>query len=284
MAYYTDPKQQTPGFATNAYAGWPQQQQQPASSPPFGTNAYSSLPSKGGTSTGQWTGGAGTAVPDGGAAGGGGAAGMMGGGHDYTTVTTKAPGEDPPLAGPGYQEDFYKQHGQDLLNDPSASEQLFAEGVKGSNPFYDYAQQQTIKAINDQSAARGNFNSSYTMRNIGNAVADLRGQQAHELGQLAGQADSGKFGRYDRSNQYAGDAQDQLQARMNAGVNAYTGLADKQADQVHGFYDSAGKEMSQADMAAIELQLKQAGMTTEEIQSFLSGMSQLGGTAVKAFG
>lgn len=214
---------------------------------------------------------------------GGGVAGGMAGGHAYAAGPTGYTGaSDAPLAGPGYQEDFYKQHGQDLLNTPSASETLFGEGAAGSNPFYDYAQQQTIKAINDQSAARGNFNSSYTMRNIGNAVADLRGQQAHELGMLAGQADSGKFARYDRSNEYAGDAQNQLQNRMNAGINAYTGLADKQAGQVGGFYGNAGKEMSDANKAAIELELKRAGLTQEEIAAVFKGIGTGAGDVVKA--
>lgn len=191
-------------------------------------------------------------------------------------------GSEGVLSGPGYNEDFYKKYGDDLMGKPSASEDLYSQGVAGSNPFYDYAQDQTIKAINDQSSVRGNFNSSYTMKNIGTQVASLRGQQAHELGMLAGQADQGRFGRYDRAEGYSKDAQRSTEDRVKAAGNAYTDLANDQADKVHGFYDAAGKEMSQADMAAIEVQMKRAGMTAEEIAAVFKGVGEGAGDIVKA--
>ncbi len=131
------------------------------------------------------------------------------------------------------------------------------------------AQQQATKAINDASAARGNFNSSYTMKNIGNAVADLRGQQAHELGQLAGQADTGKFGRYDRTSSYADRAQQRLEDRANGSIDAYGKLARDQAGLVDNFYGKAGDQMSQANLASIEASLKAAGMDAAETKAYM---------------
>lgn len=192
----------------------------------------------------------------------------MGKGYLGTYVPPDNSGEGV-LSGPGYDEEWYKKHGEDLVNTPSASEDLYSRGVSGSNPFYDYAQQQTIKAINDASAARGNSNSSFTMKNIGNAVADLRGQQAHELGQLAGQADSAKTSRYGASQRFANSAQDSTESRINQVTRNTTDLADKQARLVNPFYSEAGRQMSAADMANIELLLKKAGLSGQQAKEML---------------
>lgn len=205
-------------------------------------------------------------------------------------ATPKLPGQETgpsmegPLSGAGYGEDWYKQYGQDLMKTPSASEDLYARGVEGSNPFYDYAQQQTIKAINDASAARGNFNSSYTMKNIGNAVADLRGQQAHELGQLAGQSDTSRYGRYDRGASYADTAQKLLEDRAQRQIDSRMGLAQGQAGLVGGFYGEAGRESQQAEMARIEAMLKKSGMSLEETKFMMDMIGNIGSTATKVIG
>lgn len=186
------------------------------------------------------------------------------------------------LSDPGYNEDWYKKYGESLMGSPSASESLYAEGAAGSNPFYDNAQKQTIKAINDAAAARGDFNSSYTMNNIGMAVADLRGQQAHELGQLAGQADAAKLGRFNASEGYSGDAQNALERRAMGASNAYTNLANDQAGLVGGFYGEAGKEATTAQMAAIEAALKKSGLDMAQFNQLMNSLTSLGGGAIKA--
>jgi hypothetical protein len=207
--------------------------------------------------------------------GGGGGAGLTQGG---------GAGPEYPLAGPGYQEDWYKTYGNDLMGTPSASEDLYSRGVAGSNPFYDYAQEQTIKAINDAAAARGNFNSSYTMKTIGNAVADLRGQQAHELGILAGQSDQGRFGRYDRGNDYSGDAQRAMENRANMSVSQALDVASKRAGLVGGFYGEAGRESTMATMAAIEAELKRMGLDAQYVQQAMNVFMQSLGSGAQIFG
>lgn len=193
-------------------------------------------------------------------------------------------GDESPLAGPGYREDWYKKYGQDLMGDPTASERLFDMGVAGSNPYYDFAQQQAIKAINDSAAARGGFNSSYTQNLIGKTVADIRGQQAHELNMLAGQADTGKFGRYDRGERYAGNAQDAMENRANRGLDYAYKLASGKANLVPGFYGEAGRESFQAQMAAIEAALKKAGLTSAEAQQMLNQFGQGVGIFTSLYG
>lgn len=190
--------------------------------------------------------------------------------------------QNAPLADPGYLEDLYKQHGQDLINDPSASEKLFAEGAAGSNPFYDYAQQQTIKAIDDSSAARGNYNSSYTLHNIGNAVADLRGQQAHELGQLAGQSDTARANRYNDSFNYADRAQGRMEGRARSSIEDQGTIDRGRAGLVNGFYGEAGKESTAAYMAKIEAMLKESGMPLEEQKQILDSILATAGVVTKA--
>lgn len=188
-----------------------------------------------------------------------------------------------PLSGPGYEEEFYKKYGQDLMNKPSSSEELFAQGMAASNPFYDYAQQQTIKAINDATAAGGSFNSSFREKNIGNAVADLRGQQAHELAQLAGQADKGRIDRYDTTGDFAHGAQDAMEDRARGAIDDELDLARGRGGLVGDFYGEGGREAQQAKMAEIEAALKKSGLSAEETKQMMQtifGVGQVISSAV----
>ena len=191
---------------------------------------------------------------------------------------------DAPLAGPGYNEDWYKTYGQDLMKSPSASEDLYSRGVAGSNPYYDYAEQQATRAINNAAAARGGWNSSYALKQIGDSTANIRGQQAHELDMLANQADQAKFGRYDRGQNYAESAQNSTERRITGGVNAYTGLANNQADKVGSFYMEGGREATQSEMAAIEAQLKAAGLTSQEAKQMMDEAGSIAGLFAKLYG
>jgi hypothetical protein len=193
-------------------------------------------------------------------------------------------GGEAPLAGPGYEEDWYKKYGQDLMGAPSASEDLFAKGMAGSNPFYDEAQKQATKAINDASAARGGFNSSHAITAIGNTTAKLRGLQAHELGMLAGQADAGKFGRYDRGNDYASGAQRAMENRANSGLDRDMRLSDSQANLVQGFFETAGKGYTAAQMAAVEAALKASGLTSAEAKAMMDQATSVAGIIGSFYG
>lgn len=186
-----------------------------------------------------------------------------------------------PLATPGAAENFYSQHGNDLM-DPSASEKLFAEGDAGSNPFYDYAEGRATDSINAAERARGGYNSGAALAEIGNSSAYLRGQQAHELGQLAGQSDTQRLGRYGLTGQMADTAESQQQNRIMGGINAEMGLDSSQAGQVGGFYGTAGGENQQAQMASIEAKLQASGMPAAEIKQYMDILGGLGSAAIKA--
>jgi len=200
----------------------------------------------------------------------------------FASPATAAPSTEGVLSGPGYYEDFYKTHGQDLMGTPTASERLFDQGIGALNPYYDFAEEAAHKSINDAAAARGNFNSSFTLKNLANASANLRGQQAREMGERASAADQGRFGRYGLSSEMADRAQGRTEGRIGQATNAYTGLARDQAGLVRDFYGDAGRGMDQANMAAIEAQLKASGMDAAEIQGIMNFLLSAGGLGVRA--
>lgn len=195
--------------------------------------------------------------------------------------TAAATAQTGPLSQPGYSENFYSRHGNDLMN-PSNSEQLYAEGDAGSNSYYDYAQQQATNSIDAAERVRGGDNSGAALAEIGNSTANLRGQQALGLTQLAGQADTAKEGRYGLTGQMADTAQSHEEARINGGVSGQAGISGAQAGQVNQFYSQADKDYQSGNMAAVELDLKAAGMSEAEIQQWMQIGGAVGSTVVKA--
>jgi hypothetical protein len=187
------------------------------------------------------------------------------------------------LSGPGYNEDWYKAHSTDM-NGPSSSTKLFNEGMAGSNPFYDNAIQQADQQINNESANRGGWNSSSTMNTIGLTNANLRGQQAHELGMLAGQADSADTSRFTAGSGASNTAQDSTENRVNSATNGYLNLSKDQASMVQDFYDMAAKGLELTDMAAIEAQMKASGMSAQEIASVTNDLLKVASIGVSASG
>lgn len=78
-------------------------------------------------------------------------------------------------------------------NAQSAFDQFQGSAPANTDPFYSRAVQQTTNHLNNQAAARGQFNSTGALQTIGDATANLRGQQAQadaqyglNRGQVAG--------------------------------------------------------------------------------------------------
>jgi hypothetical protein len=211
-----------------------------------------------------------------------GGAQLFSGPHTGTSVppAAAAPAEGP-LSGPGYYEEFYKAHGNDLMT-PSASEDLYSRGVEGSNPYYDYAEQRATDSINAASRARGGFNSGAALAQIGNSSAFLRGEQAHELGQLAGQADQGRIGRYGLTGQMADTAQGRMEGRITGGIDREMALAGDEAKLAGGFYGKAGDLTQQANLEAIRAKLSASGMDAAEVKQYMDMLSSAASTAIKA--
>lgn len=191
-----------------------------------------------------------------------------------------APAEGP-LSGPGYYEKFYEEHGGDLMG-PSSSEQLFAKGMEGSNPFYDYAEQRATDSVNAAARARGGWNSGAAVQQIGNQSSYLRGQQAKGLTDLAGQSDTSKLGRYGLTGQMADRAQSHKEDRLTGGYDREYGIGKAQADDVQGFYGAAGQLSQTPGMAAIEAKLKAAGMDAAEIKQFFDMVTGTAKVAISA--
>lgn len=186
------------------------------------------------------------------------------------------------LSGPGYGEDWYKAHGNDLSG-PSNTQTLFNEGMQGLDPYYNYAQTQVDNSINAQAGARGNWDSSATLGAIGTANADLRGQEAMQLETLANQADASALGRYSASSSASSLAQKDLENRVQEVVSGTEKLSQDQANLVMGFYDMAQKGELTADMAAIEAQMKAAGMDAAQIQAEMNLLLTGGGASAKVY-
>lgn len=74
-------------------------------------------------------------------------------------------------------------------------EQFYEDSANGTNPYFDRQKDQLSKAMERRAAASGGFNAGTSMRQQGEALADLEAQEYHERGQLAGQAQGAHQGR-----------------------------------------------------------------------------------------
>lgn len=156
---------------------------------------------------------------------------------------------------PGATENLYSGHGQDLINQPSNAETLYSQGSGQLDPYYDYAQKKAAQGINDAAAARGGFNSSATLYDLGDSASYLRGQQAHEMGARAVAADTGKNNRYGASFS-AANADDQAHmGRVNAGESLYGNWQTAEENRLGGALTSQvgiDKDKASAIQAAYE--------------------------------
>lgn len=197
---------------------------------------------------------------------------------------TTVPGAAPTpgmLSGPGYGEQWWQQHGNDLSGKTN-SQKLFDEGDAGSNPFYQNAIKTTNDAINLQSAARGEGNSGAALGEIGTADANLLGQQALGLTQLSGQADSANTSQFNAGSGASATAEGLTNARGAGAAAAYTNLSQDQANMVDNFYSMASKGELTADMAGIEAQLAASGVDAATATAIANDLTSLASAGIKA--
>lgn len=200
-----------------------------------------------------------------------------------TLTNTTVPGAPPstgPLSGPGYNEQWYAQHGNDNEG-PTNSQTLFTEGAAGSNPFYMNAVNQTDKSINAAENARGNWNSSAALGTIGQANADIYGQQAQGLTNLASQADTANTNQFLSNSSASNTAQNSTQNRIGGDITANMNLSSAQAGLVNQFYSQAQSGELTADMASIEAQLQASGVDAATAQAITNDILQAGGIGAK---
>ena len=194
------------------------------------------------------------------------------------TSTPPTPGV---LSGPGYDESWFQQHGNDLSG-PNNSQSLYNEGVSATNPYYQHAMDVTNQGINLAEAARGEGNSGAALAEIGSADANLSGQQALAQENLAGQADTANTSQFTAGSNAASAAQNATNTRVSGAASAYTNLSNDQANMVDNFFQMAESGQLQTNMAGIEAQLAASGVDAATQQAIINDLSSLAGAAAKA--
>lgn len=166
---------------------------------------------------------------------------------------------------PSNAETLYGNYGSGLMGTPSNSENLYSQGIGQLNPYYDYASQIGTKSINDAAAAHGGF-SSTALTQIGNLNANLRGQQAKDMANLANQADQEKLARYGMGETLATGADTGKLNRLGAGASIYGAWQDRETSRLEGaFKDSMGLSDAQSKQVdTFFTNLMQAGKYDEE--------------------
>lgn len=178
---------------------------------------------------------------------------------------------------PGAAENLYATHGQDLINTPSASENLYSQGIGQLDPYYDYATKRAAQSINDASAARGNWNSSATLYGLGDSAANLRGQQAAQMGARASAADSAKVSRYGAGFDEANASDAGHNSRIGAAENLYGGWQQQEENRLGGAL-STSTTLSKDQSDAIAAAYKNAGdlNNTDNLEAFNAQLQKLG--------
>jgi hypothetical protein len=187
------------------------------------------------------------------------------------------------LSDPGTGEGWNDKYGKELTETPGYGEDLYKQGIGALNPYYDYASQQAEKSINRGSAARGNFNSSYTMKLLGDTEANLRGQQAKDMAGLAAEADRERLSRYGAGFGAASGAQGLEQDRVTGAVRDAIAMATGRSGLTKDFYGNIQK-IDATQLAAIEAQLKASGMDAAKVAGIMNTLGQIAGLGVKAYG
>jgi len=134
---------------------------------------------------------------------------------------------------------------------PGILEQWFNQRANGTDPGWEYGMGRATAELNRQSAARGGFNSSASMRSLSDLYSGAVSQRESQLDALAGGA-SGEH-----------------QGRLNSMFNEALGLANGQAGTGSGYDINTGNNMSQMDIAQIQLALDKAGVDQKTRQAIL---------------
>lgn len=200
-----------------------------------------------------------------------------------TGATSSGSGTPVPgvLSGPGYGEDWYAQHGNDI-NQPTNTQNLFDQGVGRTNSIYDNAIDMTNRQINAQTAARGIYDGSAALGSIGLADSNLRAAQVKDYEGLGEAADAANQGAYTAGSNAANAAQNETTNRISTIVGGQANLSKDQADVVSSFYDMAEKGQLTADMASIEAQIQASGVDAATAQALTNDILQAGGIVAKA--
>lgn len=185
---------------------------------------------------------------------------------------------------PTQQQDYYNYiTGQVGKN--TNTEDLYNARKGGYDPAAEYEDARAVKAINDQAAARGGYNSGASTRAINDYYANVGAQRSHDLASLAGAADAGRSGLYSaygnaansaggaESDYYnllghaAGGASGEESDYYRGLTSAATDIARGKAGIVQDTAAAAGKVFSDAQFEKIQAELKKAGVDVSQIKN-----------------
>lgn len=168
-----------------------------------------------------------------------------------------------PLSGPGIGETYGASH-LNQYDQPTALELFAQQQMNGNNPYYQRLQQQQADAINQQMAARGNYNSGGALTALGNASAALNAAQFKDMGDLLGQSSSIGLGRLNAGMNAAGNVQGLEQNRLQQQFGNLSDMAHLGAGLYGGFYGQGGNMSGDAAMAGINAGANSAALAGQK--------------------
>lgn len=172
-------------------------------------------------------------------------------------------------------------------NAQSAYDQFQSSAPANTDPFYQHAIDRTTAHLNNQAGARGQFNSTGALQTIGDATANLRGQQAQadaqyglNRGQVAGSLASGA----DLSSR--GINQNQLGWMQGLG-SLGLGLQNSDLNRLMTGMNAAGG-VDQTGLAQIMSGMNAAGQAQNALrnrgQDYFGNMMGIGGAQSNIYG
>lgn len=185
--------------------------------------------------------------------------------------------------GPGFGETYGKDH-IGFYDKPTMLETFAQQQMEGNNPYFDRLRSEQSARINQQAAARGNFNSGGAMSALGNADAALTAAQFADMGNLLGGASNMAMNRTGQGFDQASGIQNMQQQRLGQQFNQASDLARLGAGLFNNFFNQGGSQSGDAAMAGINAganasQLNAQG--TQAVQNFIwdaaKGMFTMGG-------
>lgn len=168
-----------------------------------------------------------------------------------------------PLNGPGLGETYGQSHlgGYDT---PTALENFANQQLAGDNPYYQRLMQQQNDTINQQMAARGNYNSGGALTALGNADAALNAQQFKDMGDLLGQSSALGLNRLGAGINAAEGIQNQQDNRLQQQFNNEMGISQLASGLYGGFYGQGGAQSGDAAMAGINAGANAASLAGQQ--------------------
>lgn len=165
---------------------------------------------------------------------------------------------------PTQQQDYFNFMG-DQAHKNTNQEDLYNARKGGTDPAAAYEDQRATEQINTQLAARGRFNSGSGVRQVSDYLANANAQRSHDLGLLAGGADSSRNALNTTYGGAAKGASGEQSDYFNGVMDSSQKLAQAKADTFGHYSDRGSDQYSAGQWAKIEAQLQKSGVDAATI-------------------